>query len=629
MEKNTLQKLNSDFGETDFDKVDRELESQALSSIDDDSAGSRFVNPFIFITPLLAVLVIFLAQHFLSISLFRNNNEMIARDFPYTSLESPILQSAVREINKKRQEIDLKDIQIRRYQYRILEQDQKLTLLQGLMDESLKVKEQDLLAEIETAVGEERTRLENLGRNEEQINNSIDELRTDLETQYTKKMDAFRSNEMLIYQQKIEVLQNEREFLEDALNGAVEDRRDLVQTIESEESDLLGKLYEDNTIIDIVNAGVDADLEILKESRKFENYWLDELANQYLGLIESITEQDNERAKSHISTLEDLFESSTVLELAGIEARNEADRELIRFFAAYIDSMGPDEISTQLTETKLLAEQAIDHIRSARYQEAEIAWRKIFNIWPMIDRITSGYIDTRDTLVAADLREYANIAETSLLSGDYDQGSQTWRAGLTQIPDPVGSELRDFWTISERSNSERIEELNQMFFDIIAIEKEEASLRLDDLIRDNSNQRTEIRPSGESENRELINRIEAQNAELAILKEQLAESRLETIMAERSIRSDSISSQWRLYGVVVQRQGDNLVVEPLTDVIPAKSSVFRVMRPLGNDRVTHVANGSFLTATRFRASGSISPGSINLPTYSSPVTNDLVYLENP
>lgn len=629
MAKNTLQKLNSDSGEPDFDKVDQELESQVLSSIDDKSAGGRFISPFIFILPLLAVLAIFLMQHFLSISLFKNNNEMIARDFPYTSLESPILQSAVMEINEKRQEIDLKDIQIRRYQYRILEQDQKLTLLQGLMDESLKIKEQDLLAEIEGAVGEERIRLEQLGRNEEQINNSIDILRADLESRYTEKMDEFRSNEMVIYEQKIEDLRDEREFLEKALNGAVEERRDLVQTIESEESDLLAQLYDDDAIIDIVNAGVDADLEILKESRKFENYWLDELANQYLGLIESITEQDNDRAKSHITTLEDLFESSTVLELTGIEARNDADRELIRFFAAYVDSMSPGEISRQITETNLLADQAINHIRSGRYQEAEIAWRKIFNIWPIMDRITSGYVDTRDELVAADLREYASIAESSLLSGEYDQSSQIWKTGLTQIPDPLGSELNDFWTISERSNSDRIEELNQMFYNIIAIEKEEASLRLEDLTRDNNNRRTETGPSGESENQDLINRIQALDAELANLGEQLAESRLATVMAEESMRSDSISSQWRLYGIIVQRRGDNLVVEPLTDFVPATSSVFRIMRPLGNDRVTHVANGRFQTSTRSSASGSISPDSRDLVTYSSPLINDLVYLEIP
>ncbi len=490
--------------------------------IDGDSSGKRFSNPLTLILPLFFVLIIFFAQYLLSFTLFRNDDAAIARDFPYTSLESPILQSAVREINAHRQEIDLKDIQIRRYQNRILDQDQKLTLLQGLMEDALKVKESDLLIEIDAIVGEERIRLKSLGRSEEQINQSIDKLKADLDTQYTEKLDAFRSSEMVVYEQRIVVLREERESLEEALNYAVEERKDMVETLEVDQSELLAQLYEDGAFIDIVNAGVDADLEILKESRKVENYWLDELANNYLGLIEAISERDYERAESHVATLESLFETTAVSELAGIEARNEADRELIRFFSAYLKSTNQNEISTLIAETNLLTDQAFNYIRSARYQEAEIAWRKISGIWPMIDQIMSGYTHTRDILVADDLREYASIAEASLLQGEYDKGFETWSIGLDQIPDPLGTELADFWIISNSAQSDRIEELSQLFYNVIAIEKEEASLVLESLKGNKEIQPVESDLSGDNNNQELLKRIESQDAELTDLRARVA-----------------------------------------------------------------------------------------------------------
>lgn len=88
------------------------------------------------------------------------------------------------------------------------------------------------------------------------------------------------------------------------------------------------------------------------------------------------------------------------------------------------------------------------------------------------------------------------------------------------------------------------------------------------------------------------------------------------------MRSDFVTIQWQLYGVIVRRRGDNLVIEPLTDLILSEGFEFRITRPLGGDRVSHVANGHILTACR-----SVPQAACHLNC--SPVINDLVYLEIP
>lgn len=664
MEKNTLENYIHNPDRWNMERLDRELEFEVLEEIPEIGSVGRSDKIQLFLLPLLALIIITVVPLILSLTVLRRTETNIDRDFPFTSLESPLLRSAVQEINNKRREVDLKDVQIYRYQERILDLDNRLRLLQELMEETNQIKERDLLVEINNILDEERIRLEGLNRPEEQINQAINKLKTDLDSKYTERMDEFRSQEMMVYEQRMTDLREEKTSLKTALAGAVEERQALAETLDTDESELLAQLYEEKDFIDIVNAGIDADLEILRETRKVENYWLDELSNQYLGLIEAITTRDYNRAGGHLSVLESLFTDSITAELPGIKARNEADREIVRFFSAYLESLEENDNSTLLTESKLLIDLAISHMNAGRYQEADIAWRRVGALWPLMDQVTKGYQNTYRELVAADVRQYSRISESSLASGDFDRASSSWISGLEQIPDPIGRELTRYWQLWESTNTARLEGKDQIALIALAQEKEDAALRYETV-------RQEMAASAEAERRRLdnrqdalttenralntalvlleaelikANRIEAERStEKLVPEERLTEAEqiisdlerkitdLETRLADidTSVDTGEIATQWRLYGVIVQVRGEILVIEPLTNQIPPAGSEIRVMRSLGKDRVIHLADGSILEANATRATSRLSSVSSGAQNYGSPEIDDLVYVVTP
>ncbi len=657
MEINTLENYIHDPDRWNMERLDMELDFEVLEEIPEIGSIGRSDKFQIFLLPLLALIIITAIPLILSLTVLRRTETNIDRDFPFTSLESPLLRSAVQEINNKRREVDLKDVQIYCYQERILDLDNRLRLLQELMEETNQIKERDLLAEINNILDEERIRLEGLNRPEEQINQAIDKLKTDLDSKYTERMDEFRSQEMMVYEQRMTDLRDERASLKTALAGAVEERQALAETLDTDESELLAQLYEEKDFIDIVNAGIDADLEILRETRKVENYWLDELSNQYLGLFEAITTRDYNRAEGHLSVLESLFTDKITAELPGIKARNEADREIVRFFSAYLASLEEDDKSTFLTESKLLIDLAISHMKAGRYQEADIAWRRLGALWPLMDQVTKGYQNTYRELVAADVRQYSLISESSLVSGNFDRASSSWISGLEQIPDPIGRELTRYWQLWESTNAARLEGKDQIALIALAQEKEDAALRYETV-------RQEMAASAEAERRQLDNRLDAltlenralntalvlleaelieanrikaeRSTEKLVLEEQLTKteqiiSDLETRLADSNTFVDTgeMAIQWRLYGVIVQIRGEILVIEPLTNQIPPTGSEIRVMRSLGKDRVIHLADGSILEANATRATSRLSSVSNGAQNYGSPEIDDLIYVVTP
>ncbi len=640
MEKNTL--------ENNIKDPDRELDFEVLEEIPEVGSVNHSDKIQLVLLPLLALIIIAAIPLILSFTALRKSTFSIDKDFPYSSVESPLLQSAVKEVISKRREVDLKDVQIRQYQNRVLQMDDKIKLLQGLMEETLQIKETKLLDEFNSILSKERSRLEALGSSEEQINLALDRLKTSLESRYDSEMADFRSNEMTAYKQRMDGLQREKASLELALNSAVSDRQTLAVSLKADESELLAGLYNEKDFTQIVNAGIDTDLEILRETKNLENYWLDELANQYLGLIDAITARDYNQAKSHLTALESLFDDSTTAELPGIKARNKADRELLQFFSAYLTSLEENDLSALFAESKLLVNLALSHIAAGRYQEADIAWRKMNANWPLMDQATHGYMKTQSELFAYEVNRYAELSESSLNSGDYQSALSSWISGLEHLPEPVGVIIKEFWQLWEHNTNLRLAEKDQTSFTALAEEKEESAARYDTL------HRTLV--LAESEKQELSRQLDAATNKIASAEEGMAaasaaaaestirdrnsesetikalENRiayLELLIAEKEITisavpetesTPSAPARWHLYGVINQVNEDNFIIKPLINYIPDSGSEIRVMKSIGEDRVIHIADGYITSANDARAVIRLSE------VFNTPKTNDLIYI---
>ncbi len=636
MEKNTL--------ENNIQDPDRELDFEVLEEIPEVGSENRSDKIQLVLLPLLALIIIAAVPLILSFTIIRKSDVTINKDFPYSSIESPLLQSAVEEVKSKRREIDLKDVEIRQYQNRVLQLDDKLKLLQGVMEETLQIKKENLLDKIDSILSEERSRLEALGSSEEQINQVLDRLKTSLDSRYDSEIAAFRSGEMTAYKRRLEGLQEEKTTLETALNNAVSERQTLAVTLKADESELLAGLYNEKDFTEIINAGIDTDLEILRETKIAENFWLEELANQYLGLIDAITARDYIRADTHLRALENLFSGSATAEIPGIKARNEADRELLRFFSAYLTSLEVDDPSALFAESKLLVDLALSHIAAGRYQEADIAWRKLNANWPLMNQATHGFLKTYSELVAIDVNRYAELSESSLKSGNYQSASSSWISGLEHVPDPVGVIIKEFWQLWENTTNLRLAEKDQTALSALAREKEESAARYDTLRRvlvlserekqalSRQIEAAETRAaSAEAIAETAVSRADSAEAEairsenedktIQTLEDRIAE--LETLLAENEAAITFVpetSSRWHLYGVITMVSGEGFIIKPLINQIPETGSDIRVMKSTGEDRVIHIADGYIASANATRAVIRLSD------VFNTPKTDDLIYI---
>jgi hypothetical protein len=680
MEQNTPEKIIHNPDRWDRARLDRELEFDVLEEIPEISSVGRFDRFQFILFPLLALILISILPLALVFTTGRHPETGISRDFPFENLENPILRSAVEELNYKRREVDLKDVQIRQYQNRVLDMDNRLQLLEDLTRDRLQLKEQDLLAEISSILSEKRLQLEKEGKTEDQIDKSLSEIKAGLESSYNEKLDTFRDQEMDVYRQRLESLQEERNSLKEALDSAVEERKNLALTLKTDESELLNQLYGESDFINIVNAGVDTDLEILKETRNVENYWFNELSNQYIGMMDAISLRDYEKAERHLTALENLFSDTETASFPGISARNEADRELIRFFSAYLSSLKDNNLEKFITESEFLIDQALSNMNEGRYQEAEVSWRQLALVWPLMEKAISGYLETSRELAAGDIRRFARLSRSSVSEKDYESAEAIWESGLDQIPDPVGSELRIFWDFWNGITEKRLDEKDQMMLAVLADEKDENAERIEQLRRNitaaaDADRRilsNEI-DSLQMENQTLRGRVETLQsekneieAELVIAetaadkltemvpREQLEEteeylteleleiSSLKTRLAEleaaaneteaaeaaaRERKVETPSAQWHLYGIIKEIRSNTFIVEALKNEIAHSGTEVRIMKSLGDNRVLHVADGIIIEASQNRTVVRLSTVSNGVESYGSPEVDDLVYIE--
>ena len=122
-------------------------------------------------------------------------------------------------------------------------------------------------------------------------------------------------------------------------------------------------------------------------------------------------------------------------------------------------------------------------------------------------------------------------------------------------------------------------------------------------------------------------RISELELEISALKTQLAES--EAAATESAAEQQTVeapSSQWHLYGIIVQVRSNTFIVEPLTNQNPQSGSEVRIMKSLGDNRVLHLADGIVLEATPTRAVIRLYAVSSGAEIYGSPEIDDLVYI---
>ena len=640
----------------------------------------------IILFPMAALLIIVLVPLLLSISVFRGTNSPLARDFPYDSLEGYLLGVAMEDISAQRQELNEKDLTIRRLQEQLGNLDGTLVLVGSLVDEALMAREQTLKAETEAILSEERIRLESLEYSEEEMEQSLNRLRRSLDEDFEDKMVEFESRQMSVYQSRIDSIRAERESLERALNAAVEERKALAKALEESEDQVLSD-YTGNAGFRTAEAeGVEADLELLIETRKTENYWLDELANQYVELLTALNVQDHGAAEQHLDALESLFTDERIAEIPGFTVRNEADKELVRFFRAYVGARDQSGVEDLITESLILIEQAREHTRAGRLQEASVGWERVAALWPLMDSAIAGSRDTRETVMARDIRRYANLAGRSLDTGDTGDADQIWRAGLEQVPDPMGVELLSWWNrrtadrIRRQENREadftstiidyenRLSALDteyrELLSDLTAMRaavternlleaREDAAQReteedlrsarvriaeLEQSLSDRDKELAALQESMDESVREPADTGQDMNRALAAREQELDAANLRISELERALAllernlaesrtAEAEAAKWTLFGVIVQILGDTLVIEPFGDESPVAGEQLRVMRSLGGDRVIHLADGVFLEAGPTRAVGSLSSGASGAEIYGSARVDDLIYVK--
>lgn len=641
----TSDRLVHDISEEERREIIASLEADILYAPPDFRAGVVRPKRRGWVFPVLVVgislIVTFLVPWLIGVRFFQDRDPKEVTPTEYESFEGRILAEFRQD---KEAEISVKDDQIRRYQERILGLDQRLRLMEGVIQETLDVKESALLDEVESILSDERAQLRAAGRTEAEIAREIESLKSRLDADTEAQLAEFEKENLALYEERLVDLRSERDAIVTAMEETAREREILARTLKEEEEELVTRLYQEKENLAGETTRIRADMAVLEEARRLETLWLTQLASSYRNLLSSLATEDWSAALSYAGALEELLDREEIVALPGVAPRQEADRELIRFLKSYVEASAEGDLVAKMTEARRFVADGENHAAAGRLVEAEESWRRAIAALPVIERAAVGREETRNALLAAYVEGLGREAEALLAAGDERGAVAAWEAGIEAIPEPLRAVLGEYLESWETWKSRSVAESEALIAEMIVAEREaavmerdeetrrlkdDAALREGELVRENDGLR--LRLNGALERvYSLEARIAAANAEIAALSGTAVSETPPTAdpgKVEPLVIYRDLPSETRLFGVVLSVLGDIVIVEPLSSYVPEDDSKAAVMRRRGEELIAEIAVGVVYEAStgiaRVRITG---PGSGALPG-ETPDVDDLIYVE--
>ena len=257
-----------------------------------------------------------------------------------------------------------KDSEIGQIQTQLAEIEQERTELMRTMDDQIREREEALRQDLERQLSLEKSRLEALGRSDEDIDQMLADYETQIAAEQQAELDAFKSQAEEALKQKEAELERNRAITEQILEEARVERQQLEQESQAREDELVAQYEEEKAALSEQATEAETRLEQITASQTREKLVLDQIAGTYALIETKIEAGEFSNAAADLDQLKTLLYQPAMESLPAVAARREADLFIIDSLEELVETRAAVE-ETKTTDSILQTANLLENARAA------------------------------------------------------------------------------------------------------------------------------------------------------------------------------------------------------------------------------------------------------------------------
>ncbi len=409
--------------------------------------------------------------------------------------EGKILEEVKKESEQK---LQAKEQEISQIRADLQEIAQERQALQENMEAEIASKEQQLRASLEEALRQERQRLESEGISSDDLEQQLQQFRSQQEQQYQAAIEEYRAETMQQLEEKEQQLREAQETAEQILAEASREKEQIVEETQAREAELRQQFEQEREQLTAETAEAQQELERLAELRNNEQLYRDQINSMYREIQTALSEGDRQTAQAEIADMRDFLQSVAIDEAPSVARRRNIDQ-----FILNVLEEEATEVAAASDESLLEGAKTISALRSTvedarqleqegRVYEAKRTYNRALEMLPSV-ATAAGRLDEINRQEQAErIRELLSEAQSSTEAGETDQALEQFTAAISESANThsaaagtaVEGVIEIFSTRVETAESayrarqreyeQRIAELRSQ---VAALEQEESSLQ--------------------------------------------------------------------------------------------------------------------------------------------------------
>ena len=391
---------------------------------------------------LFLLVVNFLALLFIGAGIF-GANYYFGQRIEQLGIESRNVETAegkiLAEVKKEsEQKLQAKEQEISQIRADLQEIEQERQALQANMEEEIAAKEQQLRSSLEEALRQERQRLESEGISSDELEQQLQQFRSQQEQQYQAAIEEYRAETMQQIEEKEQQLREAQETAEQILAEANREKEQILEETQAREAELREQFEQERERLTAETTEAQQELERLAELRKNEQLYRDQINSMYREIQTALTEGERQVAQAEIAAMRDFLQSVAVDEAPSVARRRNIDQFILNVLEAEATKVAaaPDESLLEAAKTISALRDTVDEAQQLEQEgslyEAKRTYNRALEMLPSV-ATAAGRLDEINRQEQAErIRELLSEAQGAAEAGETDQALEQFTAAISE-----------------------------------------------------------------------------------------------------------------------------------------------------------------------------------------------------
>jgi hypothetical protein len=376
--------------------------------------------------------------------LFQKGETQITRGTLGTiTAEGQLIQAVRQEANARLQE---KNQEITSIQGRLVDIDKQRQDLQSNMDTKVNQKEQELRAQMASALAAEKSRLEAEGLSRQAVALRMTALEKQRSGQLEQQLEAYRKEadaERTLAEKNLATLQQNYEA---NLAQANTERQQVMAEAQKREADLRGQFSQKTQTLESAKARAEQQLAAISAQRDKEDLVTGQLTGLYGVVSEDMSEHEYDKALDGLKSLRDFVNKTDISTLPAIAKRHDFDIFVIDTLTSYvqgeiekekIDTATLLQAANQFTILRQQVAEAQTLLKAGKTADAEKAYAAALNLIPEVATSYAYFVGRDKEAEAAKearLTQALDNAENAYTAGNFVAAANFYSEAFSFMP---------------------------------------------------------------------------------------------------------------------------------------------------------------------------------------------------